>query len=1366
MSSSLRLRRNTVLLRFKLLSLTIAFCLLAALVPQSLIKFAPVAEAAGSPNLVISQVYGGGGNAGATLKNDFIEIFNRGTTTVNLAGWSVQYGSSGGTTWSVTTLSGSIAPGKYYLVQEAVGAGGTVNLPTPDATGSIAMSATAGKVALVNSTVALTGACPAAVDMVGFGTANCSEGTPTPTLANTTAAVRNSNGCTDTDNNAGDFTVVAPSPRNSASPANTCATSNTPPAINAFSNPIATVAQGAPTFTVSLSGSDDNNIFNWSATPGAGVTSVSVTGGQGTANVTYSVTLSPSFSGTAIFTASLSDNVNAAVTSPVNIAVTPTVVNDLPIINAFANPIATVAQDAAPFTVSLSGSDDNNVFNWSAAAGAGISSAIVTGGQGTANATYTVTLQAGYSGTATLTAILSDNVNPNVTRPVNITVTPAPPPPLDHIVISQIYGGGGNTGATYQNDFVQLYNPTTVPFDTAGWTIQYGSATGTTWQTQPLGGVIQPGEYYLITLASGGAVGASVPAANISGDINMSGTAGKVALVNNGDALSGCPIGDPSLVDLVGYGTTANCREGGTNAPAPSNTTAIFRKSGGAIDTNVNGSDFVTGGPNPVRTSPITEIGPSLLSTDPRAGGTNAPRDASITVTFTEPVDVGGAWFNISCATTGLHNDATVAGSGRTYEITPNVNFLAGEVCTVTIFKDFVHDSDLDDSAPNTDTMPTDRTWSFTVATGTAPPYSPDVHLTMGNPSGAVADMQVPNNYLMMKPEFALSYNRDKGTPNWVSWHLSDEWVGSLTRNDTFRPDPAVPSEWYRVLDTDYFTSGFDRGHMTPNADRDKETSIPINQATFLMSNMVPQAPDNNQGPWADFENYLRTLLPANEIYIVSGPAGIGGTGSSGFANTIAGGKITVPASTWKVALVIPKGDNDISRVTAATRTIAVIMPNTQGIRTVDWTTYLTTVDAVEQLTGYDFFSNLPDAVENSIEAGINGVNPPGTEGQSVSTPEDTPALITLGAVSPVSNATFTYTVGTPSHGTLSGTAPNLTYTPAPDFSGNDSFTFSVSDGNKNSNTSTVSIAVTAVNDAPVLSNVPQSVPIDELAPYTFTATASDVEEQALTFSLSGAPDGASIDSTSGQFTWTPTEAQGGAGTPFVFLVNVSDGVATTGQEISITVSEVNQAPVLNHIEDQTVYLGSNLTFNASGSDADLPTQNLTYSLTGTVPAGATISSAGVFNWTPTPAQVGAIYTFNVRVTDDGSPNNYSEQAIHVGVAYTWTGALPPINSDGSSIFKLGRTIPVKFKLTGASAGISTDVAKLYIAKVSNNIVGTETEADATGGGTSGNTFRHDATGGQYIFNLSTAGLTPGTYQLRLDMGDGVSRIITFGLRN
>jgi DNA/RNA endonuclease G (NUC1) len=595
--------------------------------------------------------------------------------------------------------------------------------------------------------------------------------------------------------------------------------------------------------------------------------------------------------------------------------------------------------------------------------------------------TTVATVDAGAApGPKLLSITVSDNEGRQSQFSLPLTVISNSP-----VVISQIYGGGGNSAATYQNDYVQLYNRTDAPVDVTGWTLQYASAAGTSWTNkQPLGGPIAPHTYYLVALASGGATGAVLPEANISGVINMSATTGKVALVDNGDSLTGgCPVDNPHVKDFVGYGGTATCREGAANAPAPSNTTALFRQGDGAIDTDQNSADFVTGAPAPLSTTPVVEIGPLVLSTDPGLGGSNAPRDATIEVQFTEPVDVFGQWFDLTCSATGSHDDATTAVHGNSHFITPNVNFQPGETCTVRITRDLVSDVDTDDSAPNTDHLPADYVWSFTVATGAAPPYPPDVHLTMGNPSGAASD---PNNYLMMKPEYALSYNRDLGRPNWVSWHLTPEWFGTLTRVDTFRPDPQVPPDWYRVQSFDFEFSGFDRGHMTPNADRDLETSIPINQATYLMSNMVAQAPDNNQGPWANLENYLRSVVGndrtnlTSEIYVISGPAGAGGVGSNGgMTTTLAGGHVTVPAYTWKVALVLPYGSDDVNRVTCSTRTIAVIMPNVQGIRTTDpndWQSYLTTVDRVEALTGLDLFSNVAPAVQNCIQAGINGSNP------------------------------------------------------------------------------------------------------------------------------------------------------------------------------------------------------------------------------------------------------------------------------------------------------------------------------------------------------------------------------------------------------
>jgi len=189
--------------------------------------FAAPAALASANGLVISQVYGGGGNSGATYKNDFIEVFNGGAAPVSVGGWSVQYAGATGTSWQVTNLpSVTVQPGRYLLVQQAAGTGGTTDLPTPDVTGTIAMGGTGGKIALVSSTTALSGANPSGgtlVDLVGAGpSATGFETTPTAAISNSTAAIRKAAGCTDTNVNSADFDIAAPTPRNSSAPANVC----------------------------------------------------------------------------------------------------------------------------------------------------------------------------------------------------------------------------------------------------------------------------------------------------------------------------------------------------------------------------------------------------------------------------------------------------------------------------------------------------------------------------------------------------------------------------------------------------------------------------------------------------------------------------------------------------------------------------------------------------------------------------------------------------------------------------------------------------------------------------------------------------------------------------------------------------------------------------------------------------------------------------------------------------------------------------------------------------------------------------------------------------------------------------------------
>ncbi|NJL74033.1 MAG: DNA/RNA non-specific endonuclease [Saprospiraceae bacterium] len=243
--------------------------------------------------------------------------------------------------------------------------------------------------------------------------------------------------------------------------------------------------------------------------------------------------------------------------------------------------------------------------------------------------------------------------------------------------------------------------------------------------------------------------------------------------------------------------------------------------------------------------------------------------------------------------------------------------------------------------------------------------------LALGNPSNARASFLEPNNFLIERTEYALSYNNERGIPNWVSWHLDRSWIGSTDRAETFKTDPFLNNDFNVVSSSDYTNSGFDRGHNCPSADRTRSTQS--NEATFFMTNIVPQAPRHNQGPWKDMEEFGRDLVfEGNELYVVMGNFGVGGTGSKGYVEKIGrNSNVVVPKYIWKVYVVLPEDDNDLLRVDESTRVIAVIIENTnEGLKA--WHEYRISVDEIEDATGLDLFSELPFFVQSALESKID----------------------------------------------------------------------------------------------------------------------------------------------------------------------------------------------------------------------------------------------------------------------------------------------------------------------------------------------------------------------------------------------------------
>ena len=309
-------------------------------------------------------------------------------------------------------------------------------------------------------------------------------------------------------------------------------------------------------------------------------------------------------------------------------------------------------------------------------------------------------------------------------------------PPIVHgissgVVISQVYGGGGNTGAQFTYDFIELFNRGTSPVALNGWSVQYASATGTgnfgansTMITELPNVTLAPGQYFLIQEASGGAAGSPLPTPDIidASPIAMAAGAGKVALVNtttplgcNGSAGQPCTPGAlATIVDLVGYGN-ANFFEGAGAAPTLSNTTAAFRKLGGCIDTDNNTSDFgPAAAPNPRNTSSplnpcVGDVAPMVSTTSPIDGATNVALNANITVNFSEPVNVSGSWFTIVGSSSGSHT-AAVSGGPTSFILDPGTDFVNNETVTVTILATQVTDQDINDPP---DQMAADSTFSF-----------------------------------------------------------------------------------------------------------------------------------------------------------------------------------------------------------------------------------------------------------------------------------------------------------------------------------------------------------------------------------------------------------------------------------------------------------------------------------------------------------------------------------------------------------------------------------------------------------------------------------------------------------------------------
>lgn len=228
---------------------------------------------------------------------------------------------------------------------------------------------------------------------------------------------------------------------------------------------------------------------------------------------------------------------------------------------------------------------------------------------------------------------------------------------------------------------------------------------------------------------------------------------------------------------------------------------------------------------------------------------------------------------------------------------------------------------------------------------------------------GLPFDQDPSNDYLMDKSEYVLSYNPDKRVSNWVSWEVDMSWLGHERRSDHFDSDPDLPPQFIPVTSRDYWRSHYDRGHLCPSGDRTRDAYD--NARTFLFTNIEPQTPSLNRGPWRELEERVREIVrdSSTHAYITAGPV-------FSYSDPTIGTGVAVPAAFFKVVVILDAslGPSD---VTEDTEVIAVLMPNDPSVSGTHWTRYRVSVGDIEAATGYTFFSSVPEPARQALKARV-----------------------------------------------------------------------------------------------------------------------------------------------------------------------------------------------------------------------------------------------------------------------------------------------------------------------------------------------------------------------------------------------------------
>lgn len=697
------------------------------------------------------------------------------------------------------------------------------------------------------------------------------------------------------------------------------------------------------------------------------------------------------------------------------------------------------------------------------------------------------------AGDATITATAPNAIGGSASLHVDPATTPTLPPTR----FSELHYDNIGTDA---DEAIEIEGPAGT--DLTGWSIVlYDGNNKTAYNTTPLSGTIPA------TCSPRGVVVVSYPVNGI-----QNGSPDAMALVDAGG----------QVVEFLSYEGTFTASGG----PADGKTSVDI----GAQESSAPVGQSLQRDANGIWTLGTSTFGACNTTGAPPAGNTitfsgRLPSDPALPVGFQDQL----------FATVRAPGNVVVQTAVTWSSETPAVASIDqnGVITALTAGSATFRATTADGLTTNTITLPT----RVAVASTTAQ-YGNNTEF--GDPTDADAS----DDFIVRHPEYTSSYNRNRGTPNWVAYDLDASHFGPEDRCDCFTFDPDLPAAFPRYTTADYTGAGeaagfgIDRGHLARSFDR---TSASLDNAfTFLFSNIVPQASDLNQGPWANMENFLgdQARLQNKEVYIIAGVAGNTGT----IKNE---GKIVIPAYTWKVAVIMPR-DKGLADVKSASDldVIAAVMPNVPGIRDVDWNTYRTTVDSVEKLSGYDLLALLRDDIEIEVESGDRP--PVATVNGPFTAPEGSPVAMSGATSSDPDNDPLTYLWSFGDGATGSG--PNVTHTYAQD----GGYTVRLIVRDPLGLADTVTTTATVSNVAPAIASFAGAT---LLPGETYSATGSFTDPGADLWTATvdyGDGSGTSALGLSGKtFALSHTYAAAGS---FTVTVRVSDDDATSSRATTVTV--------------------------------------------------------------------------------------------------------------------------------------------------------------------------------------------------------------------